>query len=327
MPGWCSKQLAFYGLVFAGVVMVGIITVAQTGKEEKRLPTILWWNRLFKEHSHRIYFHETSGKDSLNLRQTCAVESAAKHNPSRSVQVFMQTQYPTWPWLEILSTYTNVVIFLTDPRTYFAGSPLEGWYQEGVWKLGPYQNEHFSDYMRMMSLHHEGGLYMDLDFITLKPLNSNVLWNFFPIQDGSTLTGSIFHFEQNHWMIDHIIQRLAEKYDPKIFAAYGPTLITQVMEKQCGFKMNDINSNTCEDVKLTPVNYFFPIPWPNWKTYFENATSETLSLLADSYAVHVWNFLSKKGDLQLDSNQLYATLILKNCPMTAKHAERFPDHK
>jgi len=28
-----------------------------------------------------------------------------------------------------------------------------------------------------------GGLYMDLDFVTLKPSEEHVLWNFFPFED------------------------------------------------------------------------------------------------------------------------------------------------
>ena len=37
----------------------------------------------------RIFFHETSGRDQLSYRQWCAVESAALHNPSLLIQVFM----------------------------------------------------------------------------------------------------------------------------------------------------------------------------------------------------------------------------------------------
>ena len=41
----------------------------------------------------RIYFHETAGHGHLNLRQLCAIESSAKKNPDRSVQVFFQTNH------------------------------------------------------------------------------------------------------------------------------------------------------------------------------------------------------------------------------------------
>lgn len=37
--------------------------------------------------NRRIFFHETSGRGHLTFRQVCTVESAARHNAGRLVQV------------------------------------------------------------------------------------------------------------------------------------------------------------------------------------------------------------------------------------------------
>ncbi len=70
----------------------------------------------------RIYFHETTGHDSLNLRQLCAVESAAKENPKRSVQIFFQSDSInlTSPIHAVLKKYSNIAVILINASDYFA---------------------------------------------------------------------------------------------------------------------------------------------------------------------------------------------------------------
>jgi hypothetical protein len=73
----------------------------------------------------RIYFHETAGRDHLNLRQLCAVESAAKKNPDRSVQVFFQTNHVNLtvdPLISILRGYPNISVILINVTDYFTGT-------------------------------------------------------------------------------------------------------------------------------------------------------------------------------------------------------------
>jgi len=71
---------------------------------------------------NRIYFHETTGRDHLNLRQLCAVESTAKENFNRSVQIFFQSNHvnlTVGPLVSILEKYPNIFVVLIDVRDYF----------------------------------------------------------------------------------------------------------------------------------------------------------------------------------------------------------------
>lgn len=84
--------------------------------------TLSPWESSILTQQERIYFHETTGHESLNLRQLCAVESAAKNNPDRSVQIFLQSDRVSLsgPLELVLKTYTNVVIVLINASDYFA---------------------------------------------------------------------------------------------------------------------------------------------------------------------------------------------------------------
>lgn len=95
----------------------------------KRNQTLLspWENSILTDFE-RIYFHETTGRDSVNLRQLCAVESAAKENPKRSIQLFFQTDYvnltdtPNSPLGSIMKYYPNIVVILINASDYFANT-------------------------------------------------------------------------------------------------------------------------------------------------------------------------------------------------------------
>ena len=289
--------------------------------------------------NRRIFFHETNGNQSreLSMRQVCAIESAARSNPDRSIQLFYRTNneeldYSVVPvWVHILRQYDNVQVVLIDEAQYFAQSPLESWYREGVWRTGPFHKEHMSDYLRMLSLFKGGGLYMDLDFITLKPLDEKILWNFFPYPTAKRthLTGSACHLEHGHRLIDKILDYLATiEYKPKKYGNYGPLLITKVLTDVCGFKPRTNSSilQNCADVHLIPHDMFYPIPFEKWKVFFELVQDKMMDAFENSYAAHIWNKASSNVTLQKNSNQLYLKLASDHCPLAFQMISEFPDN-
>lgn len=89
----------------------------------KRNQTLSSWENSILSDSSRIYFHETTGRNDVNLRQLCAVESAAKENPGRSVQLFFQTDYvnvTASPLGSIMKYYQNIAVILINASEYFA---------------------------------------------------------------------------------------------------------------------------------------------------------------------------------------------------------------
>ena len=172
---------------------------------------------------------------------------------------------------------------------------------------------------------------MDLDFITLKPFDEKILWNFFsfPKADRSRLTNSLFHLEHGHNLINKILNQLAIGYDPNKYDQHGPVLITKTLTSVCGFQPGQNSSflsvNTCPNVRLIPHPFFYPIHYSQWKTYFQEANDETLLHIDQSYAVHVWNKVSSQAPLVKDSNQLYIKLANQHCPLTVEQANNFVD--
>jgi lactosylceramide 4-alpha-galactosyltransferase len=278
--------------------------------------------------NRRIFFHETSGRSDLGLRQTCTVESAAKNNPGRPIQVFMTADRLDYssPWLEILQTYPQVSIVLVEPRLYFANTPLADWYNEGEWRTSIYNIVHLSDYIRVLTLLKGGGMYMDLDFVSLKPFDEKLLWNFFNIETAEMklLSNSVLHLERGHRLIEEMIHRLVKYYDVDDYMWHGPSMISNIMSKFCGVKRGQPNSNNCTDVRLLPHYNFAPISNTEWETLFSDATTENLAEIKNgSYGVHCWGGKSVGHPLDLQSNQIYAVLAREHCPITVARANDF----
>ena len=96
-----------------------------------------WSTNWDEQDNKRIFFHETSGRNYLNIRQTCAVESAALHNPQRPVHIIISASdeignSSTALWLQVLANYPNVdVVVVDDEEAYYRDTPLENWFIEG----------------------------------------------------------------------------------------------------------------------------------------------------------------------------------------------------
>jgi lactosylceramide 4-alpha-galactosyltransferase len=313
---------------------------------EPKIPSTKWKNydaMLEGKNSMRIFFHETSGKNQLSIMQCCSIESAAKHNPNRHVQLFIRPPenchstllFPPTPplynpvWLNVLSRYPNVSVILLNEKHYFTGTPLEDWYNRKEWRKSQFEIAHLSDYIRILSLYKGGGLYLDMDILTLKPYNVKKFRNF--LVYGSALMDHIsngaMHLEYDHWVIEEIMQLLVKEYDPYSYIYHGPEAVSEVMRSSCGLAIGNPKSNRCNDIKLFPDIYFYPIPSIISSLLFQegNTThSETLAKIEKSYGVHLWNSLSRfHKAFNIYSNQIVALLAKEHCPLTVSMAKDF----
>ena len=309
----------------------GKIIMGPTQQQQHKFITT-WSPSSEQPNNRRIYFHGARGKNSLaTIRQSCAVESAARHNPDRPIQLFISTDDPDGkgipmdrtsdPWLSVLERYENVRVIVYNESDYFAGTPLENWYREGLWRRSSRRGlVHLSDYWRMLSSYRAGGFYMDLDVITFKQLDEKKLRNFFSLEDkrGENICSGIFHMDHGHWLINAMVRQLAaKKYDPNIYNAYGPLFVKKILVSHCGLELPDVFTNTCPDVKVLSRTNFFPIPWEEWQIYFMEV-KETFArqLTRKSFGVHVWNKLSGNQTFVKNSRNLYAQLVAEHCPLT-----------
>jgi lactosylceramide 4-alpha-galactosyltransferase len=156
--------------------------------------------------SNRAFFIETSGSGGLSVRQACAVESLALHNPNLTVYVLfvnvkINTSLDTVQELE--KKYNNVHLISINLDDYMAGTALEHWYHCSDWRNGFYVNN-LSNGLRLLTLSKYGGYYFDLDIISVRPVT--YYRNFVAAQDHNDVNNDVIHADLNNPVIQLAIK-------------------------------------------------------------------------------------------------------------------------
>lgn len=113
----------------------------------------------------------------FHSRQACAIESAAKWNPTRDIFVIFASKVGfsddfESPIIDALRSYPNIHLRNLNFATYIAGTPMEQWFYTDQLFLSQFLNSHTSDFLRFTSMFKFGGIYLDLDVVVQKPFNS-----------------------------------------------------------------------------------------------------------------------------------------------------------
>jgi hypothetical protein len=122
--------------------------------------------------NYNIIFVESNFENKwFQPRQLCAIESAAAHNPKATVYVFsINAQFKNKNL--ITNEYKNVKFVLLRPEETFRDTPLWPWWWSKQVMTSPFKTAHLSDALRLALLWKYGGIYSDLDTITVKSFQS-----------------------------------------------------------------------------------------------------------------------------------------------------------
>ncbi|XP_032887546.1 lactosylceramide 4-alpha-galactosyltransferase-like [Amblyraja radiata] len=274
-----------------------------------------------------IMFVETSDTLIPSELTMCAIESAALVNSRKQVYYFIKEfsgnisalEQTKFKGLHLLSSIHNITLLPLDLDDLFYGTPLFDWYK----KIDPEHEEYWihvlSDACRIALLWKYGGIYLDTDIISLKPLD---FINFICEQSYNYANGAALGFSRNHPFTKESMFEYVEKYIGGKWGQQGPDLITRMLKKWCETQeINDFLNKTCKGVTFYPKDWFYPIPYSNWQSYFENGRWEENNSVEDQFSetrgVHIWNFLSNRNTRYIKDTQSYMEYFFKNyCPRT-----------
>ncbi|XP_057245453.1 lactosylceramide 4-alpha-galactosyltransferase-like, partial [Malurus melanocephalus] len=266
-----------------------------------------------------VFFVDTSEQTNISYVFSCSVESAARTHPGSRVVVLMKglasanTSLPEHWAFSLLKCFPNVEIRPLDPTELFSGTPLAQWYLNPERRQEPYFLNVLSNACRYVLMWKFGGIYLDTDFIVLKNLEN--LTNAIGIQCHDELNQAFLSFKPKHEFMELCMQDFVQNYNGRAWGHQGPGLVTRVFKKWCSLKT--ITSMSCKGVRALAPEAVYPIPWQHWRKLFESISALDLhKLLKNSYAVHIWNKLSRKTKLEVSSQALLAQLYSQFCPAT-----------
>ncbi|XP_057365427.1 lactosylceramide 4-alpha-galactosyltransferase-like [Daphnia carinata] len=276
----------------------------------------------FSSNGDKAFFWETGGSETLNIRQACAVESLALHNPNiTAYMLFSQGRVnsDSITLRTLTENYRNIRLIGINMDHYLAGSPLEHWYKFTDWRKGPYNISHFSDGLRFATLSKYGGYYFDLDIIHVRPVT--YYRNFIATEDGLSASAGAIHADYGHPTMQMAINDFSVNYRPDVWAHNGPALLDRVLTKWCGVdRLPDANYLKCRGFSVLPKASFYPVHYPMWREFFDqrgpNDTVNPDWLTTEVIGVHFWNKMSYEEPVFRNSTQYYTQLARTHCPAT-----------
>nr|XP_033772098.1 alpha-1,4-N-acetylglucosaminyltransferase-like isoform X2 [Geotrypetes seraphini]XP_033772110.1 alpha-1,4-N-acetylglucosaminyltransferase-like isoform X2 [Geotrypetes seraphini]XP_033772117.1 alpha-1,4-N-acetylglucosaminyltransferase-like isoform X2 [Geotrypetes seraphini]XP_033772127.1 alpha-1,4-N-acetylglucosaminyltransferase-like isoform X2 [Geotrypetes seraphini]XP_033772134.1 alpha-1,4-N-acetylglucosaminyltransferase-like isoform X2 [Geotrypetes seraphini]XP_033772144.1 alpha-1,4-N-ace len=278
-----------------------------------------------------IFFVETTEKLEPSPLAVCAVESASQTYPDRTIYFFMKgltknmtiTKSSFYKAIPLLSSMENVNILPLDLEEVVQDTPLYPWYQ----KVNPAKEQYWkhvsSDGFRLAVIWKYGGIYMDTDIVSLKPVQEI---NFLAVQDYQIVNSAILGFQKHHQFLWDCMEDFVKNYRGGIWGHQGPGLVTRMIERHCGMTVfKGTEDIICRDFSILNTQRFYPVPYQTWERYFQVWNPK--DSFNNSYALHLWNFMNKNNKrVIIGSNSVVENLFMKRCPRTyeliIKHASR-----
>nr|XP_004664414.2 alpha-1,4-N-acetylglucosaminyltransferase [Jaculus jaculus] len=277
-----------------------------------------------------IVFIETSERLEPPPLVSCAVESAAKIYPNLPIAFFMKglsnasqlAPDPSHPAFSLLSALHNVFFFPLDMKRLFEDTPLFSWYTKVNSSTERYWLHVSSDACRLAIIWKFGGIYLDTDVISIRPIPQE---NFLAAQASRHSSNGVFGFLPHHPFLWGCMENFVEHYNSHIWGNQGPHLMTRMLRVWCRLgDFQDLGDLKCLNMSFLHPKRFYPIPYPEWRRYYE--VWDTEPSFNDSYALHLWNYMNQgKRTVVRGSNTLVENLYRKHCPRTYRNLIQSPE--
>jgi hypothetical protein len=228
--------------------------------------------------------------------------------------------------------YPNIILMKFMPIELFRDTPLFSWWQSGLVFKSKYNLAHISDAARLALLWKYGGIYSDLDTITIKsfePLieKSGVGYIY---ENVDSIGNGVMVFKRNHDFLMKIMHEFATDYNPYDWGANGPSMILKAIKAYCHVEnVRDLldNASLCDDeLSIFPEEAFYPLRYidDEYKALFETDPPRVVDLLrkfTSSYSVHYYGFKSKDIKVSTRQNTLFGYLASCNCEFMYRHVD------
>ena len=124
--------------------------------------------------STNFFLAWTTKAEQFTLRYRRTVESTLRFHPDSCVIVLSNT-LPEDYFQTFWNLGYNIIVERPDTERLIQGTPAEHWWSNiNKWKHGPFFFSHITEILRLATLWHYGGVYLDTDVIIMKPLKPDL---------------------------------------------------------------------------------------------------------------------------------------------------------
>ncbi|CAH0701005.1 unnamed protein product [Spodoptera exigua] len=275
-----------------------------------------------------IFFHETSCRGGISIREACSIETAARAHPQSQVYVLFSSPVTNHALkttcLKYLQEFPNIHLLRIHVAEFSKGSIVQSILLNDV-KYSSYPVEHTADILRILTLHKWGGVYLDTDIIVTRSLEHLPL-NFIAEENYGDIASGVMAFgtdDVGRNVTGEVLKEISEKYKPTSWSFNGAETIKEVLKRLCPKlkKEKEKPIKDCKGITIFGFELFYPQYYTDIDEIFE-APTEKFDLLRP-YTYHMWNSLSQNKTIH--RNTVYQILAKTFCP-TIYEAYRYEFH-
>lgn len=288
-----------------------------------------------------VFFIESNYSKSLfDFKQECAIESAARHNPSASIYVI--TVKANANNKQIYQVHQNIHILKINITRLLHKTILHNWWYRSKYSQSDFKVVHLSDALRIFLLFKLGGIYMDLDTITIRNLDPITDYVGIGVFENDTELGNGFlHFKKHDPYLLFVLREFTNNYEPHYWDFNGPRLLQRLLLKYCDIEnikqlsLNEdlfinkkesiyeqrieIEKHKSCNVSLYPYRLIYPIHWKQAEILFEHNSTLDKSIFSKTYSLHFFGAITGQNVIEKDENSIYEHFAKQNCPLSYKH--------
>lgn len=278
---------------------------------------------------YQFFMTWISPASSFGVRELLTIESLFKVHPKGCLTILSRTLDSTHGYNRIMKPFLNrgfkVQAVTPDLSFLLKGTPAEAWFRElKKGKKDPGEiplSQNLSNLLRLVVLYKYGGVYLDTDFILLKPLKG--LRNCIGAQSmdlGSKhwtrLNNAVLIFDMKHPLLKRFIGEFAWTFDGNKWGHNGPYLVSRVVERLGNKRPQGLSFN----FTILPPMAFYPVDWikigglfrkPKTRGEAKWVEAKLLQLGDVTYGVHLWN--KQSSGLVIEEGSVIARLVSDHC--------------
>ncbi|KAJ3327810.1 Alpha-1,4-N-acetylglucosaminyltransferase [Blyttiomyces sp. JEL0837] len=263
-------------------------------------------------------------------RYLCSLESAARHNPDHQITLHAKNAESLRKNLTVWMEAAHLI----DPIPVPGGgsgkskssqqvsrlniiemtkTPLEGWYRNKTFEKSHWVLQNLGNAIRMGILWNRGGVYLDLDIISLNPVSG--IGRSLAMQDKDFFNNAFFSFPKGDPFMWLLMQEFVEGFRGYVWARNGPRMVTRTYEKQCRPKAPEAPHSSCKNLGVAAAERFYPVQYFKREILFQ-AWDESCEFMKNaterSIGIHWWH-RRVKNEIALKTTTVLAKIIQSHC--------------
>ena len=179
-------------------------------------------NKLTMASNKMLLSSDPTVSHHFSNKAQCAIESAAHNNPQATIFVYTRGAYLNVT--DMLHTYLNIRLVVLKPELVFEGTPLARLWSKQLRNASysllqsEWSHVHLAYAVRLALLYKYGGIYCDMDTITLRSLKS--LMKFSGVaqeRKGANVlvNNAVLCFKKKHPLLNFVMEAFASRYTNK----------------------------------------------------------------------------------------------------------------